>query len=352
MFLVLWSHAGDLLPDVLRATSGLNWFRPGFWGVTIFFAISGFLVIGQLLDVVLGQRQETLKVFVLRRWLRTVPTYWILLALLSGTGVLAWLGWSTLALNGLFLQGPMGMAPVLLPVSWSLVIEEWSYLAFAAFAAVLLCCRQRFQVSRQSLVRLFLAVLVVVPMVAGFARFHALEQGVSVQALKQGLLMQTDALVYGGLLAWSLRRLPKQFHSFTRLGVVIAPVVIALICALSATAPELFRDVMNPLPENARGWISFGFYPIAGVLAAAFVAASWQFQYRSLPAWGSRALQVLSRCSYSVYLLHLPFAHFVRQLNLPAEFGLLIYLVGSIVVGDLCWRLLERPFMVLRKRLV
>ena len=68
----------------------------------MFFSISGFLVIGQLLDMVTGHRQETLKVFVARRWLRTVPTYWILLVLFSGTGAVAWLGWSPLILNGLF----------------------------------------------------------------------------------------------------------------------------------------------------------------------------------------------------------------------------------------------------------
>ena len=93
MFLVLWSHSGHLLPDAWRPFLTPVWFRPGFWGVTIFFAISGFLVIGQLIDGVTGRRQETLQVFVFRRWLRTVPTYWILLSWLSGSGVVVRLGW-------------------------------------------------------------------------------------------------------------------------------------------------------------------------------------------------------------------------------------------------------------------
>ena len=54
VFLVLWSHAAPLMPPDWREAISAPWFRPGFWGVTIFFAISGFLVIGQLIDLVCG----------------------------------------------------------------------------------------------------------------------------------------------------------------------------------------------------------------------------------------------------------------------------------------------------------
>lgn len=351
MFLVLWSHAGHLLPEAWRPFLTSGWFRPGFWGVTVFFSISGFLVIGQLLDVVMGRRRETLKVFVLRRWLRTVPTYWILLALFSCSGIVAWLGWRSLILNGLFLQGPMGGVPVLLPVSWSLVIEEWSYLGFAAFTGLLLFSRRWLRLSQRSLECSFLVLLLSLPFLTSCVRFVALEQGASVQMLKQGLLLQMDALTYGGLLAWWMRRAPQQFQQFARGGLLMPFLLIVLICGISSTVPELFRDVMHPFPEPGRAWIAFGFYPIAGFLAAALVASSWRFRYAVLPAGVSRACQVLSRCSYSVYLIHLPLAHAALSLRLPAEWRLMLYLLGSIVIGDLCWRWLERPFMRLRKRL-
>ena len=318
----------------------------------MFFSISGFLVIGQLLDMVTGHRQETLKVFVARRWLRTVPTYWILLVLFSGTGAVAWLGWSPLILNGLFLQGPMGLAPVLLPVSWSLVIEEWSYLGFAALAALLLFCRQQFQASKHSLDRTFLVVLLILPALAGALRWWALDQDVSVQALKQALFLQIDALCYGGLLAWCLRRVPRSFHRFAGAGVVTAPLVLGAFCLLSTLVPELFKNVLQPVPEGAsRVWLAFGFYPLAGILSAALVAASWQFRYSMFPKSLRHACQVLSRCSYSVYLVHLPLAHLLLQLEMPPGLRLFLYLIFSIVIGDLSWRLFEWPFMRLRRRL-
>ena len=315
MFLVLWSHSGHLLPEAWRQILTPIWFRPGFWGVTVFFSISGFLVIGQLLDMVTGHRQGLESVC--GAALVANSSYLLdSLGVIQRHGCRGVVGWSPLILNGLFLQGPMGLAPVLLPVSWSLVIEEWSYLGFAALAALLLFCRQQFQASKHSLDRTFLVVLLILPALAGALRWWALDQDVSVQALKQALFLQIDALCYGGLLAWCLRRVPRSFHRFAGTGAVTAPLVLGAFCLLSTSVPELFKNVLQPVSEGAsRIWLAFGFYPFAGILSAALVAASWQFRYSMFPEYLRRACQVLSRCSYSVYLVHLPLAHLLLQLK-------------------------------------
>lgn len=350
VFLVLWSHAGPLLPESWRHLLYANWFRPGFWGVTIFFAISGFLIIGQLLDVVTGRRQETMKVFVLRRWFRTVPTYWILLVALCGTGVVIWLGWRTLILNAFFVQGQFIGVPALLPVSWSLVIEEWSYLFFATFAALLLFCRRRYQLAHGLSEIFFFVLLLILPLLTGALRWTALDHGASVQMLKQGLFLQLDALSYGGLLAWWMRRSPDHFYRFARSGAVIMPLLIGVTSLVSTTVPDLFRNVMNPLPEASRLWVAFGFYPTVGLLSSALIAASWRFRYSLLPITLRRAFRELSRCSYSVYLLHMPFVSLLSRFSMPIALRLFLYLFGSIAIGSLCWRYLERPFMRLRSR--
>ena len=193
MFLVLWSHAAPLMPPDWREAISAPWFRPGFWGVTIFFAISGFLVIGQLIDLVCGWRAESLKVFVLRRWLRTVPTYWLLLLLLLGVGWLSWPGWSTWLANGLFLQGSITGQPTLLPVAWSLVIEEWSYLAFAAFTLVLVGLRSLIPMDARRTMGVVLLALLLLPGLAGALRSSGVAEGIAVRELKQGLLMQVGA---------------------------------------------------------------------------------------------------------------------------------------------------------------
>ncbi len=347
---MLWSHAGPLLPDTWPNVLSANWFRPGFWGVTIFFAISGFLIIGQLLDVVMDRRQETIKVFVLRRWFRTVPTYWILLGLLSCTGFVIWFGWRSLLLNALFIQGPMIGIPVLLPVSWSLVIEEWSYLLYAVFAALLLFCRRRYQLPRSLMERSFLVLLLFLPCLSGALRWSVMDQGASVQMIKQGLFSQIDALSYGGLLAWWMRRSPENFDRLARSGNVVLPILIIVICGVSTSVPDLFRNVLDPLPEASRLWVAFGFYPTVGFLASALIVSSWKFRYSFLPVSMRRAFRELSRCSYSVYLLHMPLASLLMQFNMPIVLRLITYFLGSIGIGSLCWQCLERPFMRLRTK--
>ena len=347
---MLWSHAGPLLPETWPSVLSANWFRPGFWGVTIFFAISGFLIIGQLLDVLMDRRQETLRVFVLRRWFRTVPTYWILLAVFSCTGIVIWFGWRALFLNALFVQGPMIGIPVLLPVSWSLVIEEWSYLFYAAFTALLLFFRRRYQISLCLIERSFLVLLLFLPCLTGVLRWLALDQGASVQMIKQGLFLQIDALTYGGLLAWWIRRSPENFNRLARSGNVILPLLIIIICGVSTSVPDLFRNVLDPLPQASRLWVAFGFYPTVGVLASALIVSSWKFRYSLLPSAVSRSFRELSRCSYSVYLLHMPLASLLLQFHMPTAVRLIAYLLGSIGIGSLSWHCLERPFMRLRAR--
>ena len=339
------------MPPDWREAISAPWFRPGFWGVTIFFAISGFLVIGQLIDLVCGWRAESLKVFVLRRWLRTVPTYWLLLLLLLGVGWLSWPGWSTWLANGLFLQGSITGQPTLLPVAWSLVIEEWSYLAFAAFTLVLVGVRSLIPMDARRTMGVVLLALLLLPGLAGALRSSGVAEGIAVRELKQGLLMQVDALAYGGLLALFYRRATQRFDAIAQRGMGLFVLLLGVLSVFSLSGADLFRNVSAPVPSLSQAWLTWGFYPIAGCLASALLLSAWQFRYASLPRGWEQPVRILRRCSYSVYLIHIPFAGLLVGMPLPPALKLLLYLIGSIVLGDVCWRLLEQPFMRLRKRL-
>ena len=68
------------------------------------------------------------------------------------------------------------------------------------------------------------------------------------------------------------------------------------------------------------------------------------------------AIQHLARISYSVYLVHIPLRTFMlRQWTAETAFsGFLLFssfLALSILLGDLTYRLLEKPFLILKQRL-
>jgi peptidoglycan/LPS O-acetylase OafA/YrhL len=352
VFLVLWSHGGHLVPLPWRPWLFPTALRPGFWGVTLFFSISGFLIIGQLLDMGTGRRKESVSIFVLRRWLRTVPTYWLVLVLFLFLGAYPWPGWRLWFANSLFLQEWLIPGPALLPVSWTLVIEEFSYLAFAAlFALLMWLARWRSSDGQRDgwVNASFFGVLLLLLPVGGWIRWHLAGLGWSVQDLKQGLLPRVDALAYGGLLAVFYRQCPEWFHVLAAQRFKLVVPVLVLMTLLGTTAPALFQQVANPLKAQDALWIGFGFYPLAGILASCLLLSLWRFRYALLPAAIRLGCRRLSRVSYSVYLIHLPIAALCELL--PSTLAFPAYLLSSIILGALCWRILEQPFIRLRHAL-
>ena len=95
----------------------------GSYGVEIFFVLSGFLI-GQLVikEVLSPPGLRGLGHFWVRRWFRTLPPYYLVLAIRTLTGHP--FHWRFLV----FLQNFDAKVLSSFPVSWSLSIEEWFYL--------------------------------------------------------------------------------------------------------------------------------------------------------------------------------------------------------------------------------
>src|SRR5579862_7047641 len=103
----------------------------GDTGVELFFCLSGFLIGGILLDLeAAGASFRRVWVFYIRRWMRTLPLYYFILFAISDFPQLdphlrvRFLSYVTLTQN-LFGRMPLGDW---FAISWSLTIEEWSYL--------------------------------------------------------------------------------------------------------------------------------------------------------------------------------------------------------------------------------
>ena len=79
ILLVLLSHGRVFLRDALPWAEVLRF--GGFMGVELFFVLSGFLIGGILLRVSRQPGTAWLRVFYVRRWLRTLPNYYLFLLL-------------------------------------------------------------------------------------------------------------------------------------------------------------------------------------------------------------------------------------------------------------------------------
>ncbi|MEW5848409.1 MAG: acyltransferase [Myxococcota bacterium] len=102
----------------------LRWFAlRGSVGVDVFFVLSGWLVGGQLLRSVRRSGAVPWTSFWLRRWLRTLPPYYVCLL---GLCLLGEVPTTHLPALGLFLQNYLAPSDWL--ISWSLCVEEHFYL--------------------------------------------------------------------------------------------------------------------------------------------------------------------------------------------------------------------------------
>ena len=105
--------------------------------VEVFFIISGFVLAPQIIKIVQSNDINVLKIFLLRRWYRTIPLYVLSLILTS------------IALNKIFsidiikylffLQNFFNswIEDDYFSISWSLSVEEWFYVLFPTFLILL-----------------------------------------------------------------------------------------------------------------------------------------------------------------------------------------------------------------------
>lgn len=136
ILLVLFYHAWIFISPFFQKL-GLLFFM-GFWGVELFFVLSGFLVGGIFIKKYIHHQKAITHSFIIsfwkKRWVRTIPIY--VFALLLNYVVL------TFVLNieidfpfkyFLFLQNFDSVHPVFFPEAWSLAIEEWFYILLPVF---------------------------------------------------------------------------------------------------------------------------------------------------------------------------------------------------------------------------
>ncbi len=324
----------------------------GWSGVDLFFVLSGYLISNQLFSGIVQGRALSLKAYYGRRLLRTLPNFYVVLALyalfplLMGGGVLPPL-WKFLT----FTQN-IGLRPgTAFSHAWSLCIEEQFYLLLPA--VILLACK--FGKTMRS-AWLLLAALIL----AGIATRSLLwlEYGRIGDGAPQlyypnvyySTLCRFDELLPGVGLAMLKNFHPAAWRRALRRG---NATLAAGVSALALLFALIVRDYY--IEDYGYGYFMSGFgYSLLALAFAALVLAalsptSWLYRLRvpgaaHVAAW-----------SYAIYLTHKPIAAILHGLvksgALRPALEMPLIVLASLAGGCLLYRLVERPFMALRDRL-
>ncbi|PYI75255.1 MAG: hypothetical protein DMF04_10775 [Verrucomicrobia bacterium] len=278
----------------------------GFYGVELFFALSGFLI-GNLL-IRAGStlvRPDRLATFYIRRWFRTLPLFWLFIGLqiLLELGVRGHhLSDSEIIGHALFLRNFTTLQITFFPESWSLAIEEWFYLLFPAVLWLALRTTKRFDVAFLSVVAFFFLFSTIARMIEApqpYAHWPTWQ--------RELVILRFDALMIGVFAAWISAHYGRAWYRgrwfVAALGFII----------LGAMYASLWRITDHRLEWSADSYFArtFRFNLVSlGFAMLLPLASSWQLGRESV---ASTAVRRIALWSYALYLVHFPFFQIVAK---------------------------------------
>ncbi|QBE66618.1 acyltransferase family protein [Pseudoduganella lutea] len=316
--------------------------RIGWAGVDLFFVLSGYLIGNQLLAPASRGETLALKTFFARRLLRTLPNYYVVLAMyvllphspIAGSTMAPLWRYLTFTQNIGLEYGQT------FTHSWSLCIEEQFYVALPLAVLALVG-------TSRSPRLLWCALLAAIA--AGMAvRGMAFMDGKDMFAapVYYATLCRFDELLPGVAIAMLKNFHPASFARVLRYG-------NALLAAGLSAAGGVLYGAMNETP-NAFLASTFGFSLLAASFAlltcAALSPASLLYRLR-VPGAASLALW-----SYAIYLMHKPVFMALRPelvsrgIDTEAPATIVGVMAAGMFGGWLLYRAVESPCMRLRSR--
>jgi peptidoglycan/LPS O-acetylase OafA/YrhL len=337
--LVLLTHYGGFVAQapMFGALGEIGWA-----GVDLFFVLSGYLIGNQILAPVSRGEDFSLKVFFMRRLLRTLPNYYVVLAvylLLPHSPIAG----KTMAPVWRFLTFTQNIGlnyGQTFTHSWSLCIEEQFYLVLPLVVLALV------RAGRSP--RLLWCALVAAVAVGMTARGIAFSNGKDVFAapVYYSSLCRFDELLPGVAIAMLKNFHPALLKRILRYGNTL------LAAGLAATVAVLY-GVMNEAPTAFMA-STFGFSLVAAgfaLLTCAALSPGCVLNRLRVPGASQLALW-----SYAVYLAHKPVFMLLRPwcvehgIDTRAPLGIIAVMAAGVFAGWLLYRCVETPFMRLRAR--
>ena len=312
----------------------------GFWGVELFFGLSGYLI-GQILwrNYVKEENWglKNMLNFWQRRWWRTLPNYYLFLfisipfhffimkePLIQFDKFFPFL---------IFSQNLFSRFGVFYGVSWSLCIEEWLYLLFPI---ILFIYHKSFKIK----IRAFSFTLLTIILASIFFREFLIYNGKG-DWLLTITFSRIDSISYGILIAFIEKnikisdRLKKQLF-YLGLLLIIFPVIVKL---------SNNNYTFSELRQNKYLLIAV---PLGSALILPFVSALNQL--RSSYKLFQIVITKLSQWTYAIYLSHIPITFTVylilekyRYNDFLNTISKIIGFVITILFSSLVYKYFELP---------
>jgi len=295
-------------------------------------------VLGPQIVLCAGRRNwATLRTFLLRRWMRTIPSYLVALLAISvifgRIGSLDFLRYASYTQN-LFSQHN---TRDYYPVAWSLSVEEWYYVAFPPFlllyGKLTRATGAWFEYAGAAV--LFILVVTLIRLAYG----DMADWGEHVRRVVE---FRIDSIAYGFLLYLILEQAKFEWNAALRL--------IALLLLAASTA--LLLHINLQMLESQAAWPRH-IHPFA---SAAFGMSTVTF-FLSINSllrmqWMKAIGTYLGQISYPVYLFHLAILYVLARLVPPHNdaWHFLLYAGAVVLFTTIFFHGFEKPILASRPR--
>jgi peptidoglycan/LPS O-acetylase OafA/YrhL len=340
---------------VLLYHAGFSWMHGGFFGVEVFFVVSGFLITSLLLDEHERDDRVGFRTFWMRRVRRLFPALYAVLAAVAVWTALAGSAeqqselrrdvvWSIFYVNnwGQILGDVPYFAgePSLLRHLWSLAVEEQWYLVWPlAFVALL-----RVRVARHVMGGLIIGSAFAVfaymfwmqsraPTTLGgpLAAFDGLDR---TNFLYLSTITRAGGLLLGAGAAFVWRPWRWGHAPDARAGRILDPLGAAAVAALGCAAA---------VAQLTAGYVYQWLLPLVSILSLVAVMAAVHpaaVGFRRIFGWGP--LVEVGKRSYGLYLWSWPIFVIVGATD-GAVGPFLVSMAITVVVAEASYRFLEQP---------
>lgn len=320
ILLVLLRH-GQFLLEQQHKNTIVSFLVDRLDGVVIFFVLSGFLI-GSILLKNASYSFKTLKVFFIRRWLRTLPAYgFVLILLLFLSPKFPVDSWK----YGCFLQNLVSSKLAFFPESWSLSVEEWFYLSF-----LILLLFTALSFSKKTAYFIIIALFLIVPLTLTtlFYEHQSL--------INKAVLFRLDEIGWGMFAAGLKYYFPEKWQSFQWKSMLISGILLLVVLFI----PNSFYQAEKLQTSK---------------ILAIIVALS-------LPFWTSIQLvkfkvlalifRKISDWSYALYLVNLSLVQgfFLKLFSLNDYSSYVLFWLTSFAFAILLHYGLEKPILNWRNK--
>lgn len=316
-------------------------------GVSIFFVLSGYLI-GSILIKIISQNKMSLKLilnFWIRRWLRTVPNYILIIIVLI---ILNSLFNNKFILNDtfkyfIFSQNILASHLEFFPESWSISIEEWFYISLPIILYLLIKIL-KININKSILIAAT-GVIISITLYRYFKYINPplLEWDSHFRKL---VITRLDSLMYGVLGAYLSIRYKQTWKNYK-----IAFFIIGIIIFL-AIKIDFFEIEQNTIYKYI---FSFSSTSIATLLLLPYLSS-----IKKGRGFFLKIVTHISLISYSMYLINLTIIQnwiinkiewtFLQDINwyLYRVFIYSFYWLLTIIISTIIYKYFEVPIMNLR----